>query len=48
MMNKFIACALSAKANIIVSGDDDLLTIKTYENIKIMTPKNFIIYQKNN
>ena len=35
--DKFIECAVNAKANIIVSGDDHLLKLKEYENIKIMT-----------
>ena len=41
--DKFIACALNANANIIVSGDKDLLDIKNYKDIEIMTPKNFLI-----
>mgnify|MGYP000614924767 CR=1 FL=1 len=40
--DKFIACALSAKAKIIVSGDKDLLDIKCYASIDILTPKEFL------
>ena len=34
--NKFIECAVEAKANYIVSGDRHLLKIKKYEGIKII------------
>ena len=34
--DKFIECALNAKADIIVSGDKHLLKIKEYKGIKIM------------
>lgn len=33
-----LACALAAGANLIVSGDDDLLTLKHYRGIPIATP----------
>jgi hypothetical protein len=39
---KFIACAISAEAKIIVSGDKDLLDIGNYKNIEIMKPKEFL------
>lgn len=32
-----LACALAARAELIVTGDDDLLTIKTYQDIPIVT-----------
>jgi len=35
--DKFIECAVNVKAHIIVSGDDHLLILKEYKNIKIMT-----------
>src|SRR3989338_2532150 len=35
--DKFLECAVNAKADIIVSGDDHLLKLKEYKNIKIMT-----------
>ena len=34
--DKFIACALSASANFIVSGDKDLCDVGTYRTIKII------------
>lgn len=39
--NKFIACAVDAKAIYIVSGDKDLLTVKNYDAIEIVTAKEF-------
>lgn len=34
--NKFLECAEIAKVDYIVSGDDDLLTLKSYNNIQIV------------
>lgn len=39
--DKFLECAIDAKALYIVSGDNDLLTIKEYEGIQIITAKDF-------
>ena len=39
--NKFIACAVDAKAIYVVSGDKDLLTVKNYNEIEIVTAKEF-------
>ena len=39
--NKFIECAMDAKALYIVSGDNDLLDIQKYEGIEIITAKEF-------
>jgi|SRR5580658_10329338 putative PIN family toxin of toxin-antitoxin system len=33
-----LACALAAHVDLIVSGDADLLTLKTYQDIPIVTP----------
>lgn len=33
-----LACALAARANLIVSGDDDLLALETFRGIEIITP----------
>ena len=41
--NKFINCARDAHAIYIVSGDKDLLTIQQFENISIVTAKDFCI-----
>src|SRR3990167_3945979 len=39
--DKFIACAISAKVKIIVSGDADLLEISGYQNIHVLKPRQF-------
>jgi uncharacterized protein len=40
--NKFLACALEAQADYIVSGDNHLLSIKHYHGIQIVDAKTFI------
>ena len=35
-------CAVLAKAAVIVSGDKDLLAVRTYEGIRVMTPREFL------
>ena len=39
--DKFIGCAKDARALYIVSGDKDLLVLEHYENIQIVTAKEF-------
>lgn len=39
--NKFLGCAKDAKALYIVSGDTDLLVLENYEDIDIITAKEF-------
>ncbi|KQC11484.1 MAG: hypothetical protein APR62_09855 [Smithella sp. SDB] len=36
-----IACAIGADADYIVTGDEDLLTLKKFKNIIILNPRNF-------
>ena len=40
--NKFIECAVTLKADCIISGDKALIEIKDYMGIKIVTPKEFL------
>jgi len=40
--NKFINCAVDGKCKYIVSGDKDLLTIKSYKGVKIISVREFI------
>jgi len=40
--NHILACALAGKANLIVSQDLDLLRMKTYEGIGIISPIDFL------
>lgn len=41
--NKFIECAVALKAEFIISGDKALLAIEDYTQIKIVTPKAFLM-----
>ena len=40
--DKFIDCAVEAKADCIVSGDAHLLQVKAYQAIPIYSPKDFL------
>lgn len=40
--DKFITCALAAKAAVIVTGDKDLLVLNGYRKLDILKPRNFI------
>jgi uncharacterized protein len=40
--DKFIACAIAGKSNLIVSGDKHLLKISGYEGINVLTPRIFV------
>ena len=44
--NKFISCAVDAECTFIVSGDDDLLSIKKVNGINICTPSEFLHIQQ--
>ena len=37
-----LATALAGRANIIVTGDDDLLVLKTFRGIRILSPRRFL------
>jgi len=37
-----LACALAAKANVIVSGDKDLLVLHPFQDIPILSPANVV------
>jgi len=36
-----LACALEAKADYLVTGDEDLLELKVFKGIRIVTPRDF-------
>jgi hypothetical protein len=40
--DKFIDCAVEAKADCIISGDTHLLKVKRYQTIAIHSPKDFL------
>jgi putative PIN family toxin of toxin-antitoxin system len=37
-----LATAVAAKANLIVTGDEDLLVLETYDGIDIISPRRFL------
>jgi len=37
-----LECAIICNADFIITGDDDLLVIRNYENINVVTPKAYI------
>jgi uncharacterized protein len=39
--DNIIACALAAKAEYLVTGDADLLGLKSYQGVRIITPRDF-------
>jgi putative PIN family toxin of toxin-antitoxin system len=40
--NKFLALALAAEANVLISSDDDLLVLHPWRGIPIVTPADFL------
>lgn len=42
--DKFVECALSAHATVVVSGDRHLLDVKRYKSIRILSPSQFISF----
>jgi putative PIN family toxin of toxin-antitoxin system len=40
--NRILECALSGHADIIITGDKDLLILHPFQNIKILTPRQFL------
>ncbi len=40
--DKFIACALAGNVGFIISGDNDLLTIASYREVQVLTPRAFL------
>lgn len=41
--DKFIECASALKADAVITGDKEVLSIKEYMGIKILTPQQFLI-----
>jgi putative PIN family toxin of toxin-antitoxin system len=40
--NRYLECAVEGRADFIISGDKHLLNLKTYQDIKIVTPAEFL------
>jgi predicted nucleic acid-binding protein len=38
----FLECAALAKANLLVAGDKDLLTLGTYKGTRMVTPSEYL------
>ena len=41
--NKFLELAISGQANILISGDQDLLILHPYRTVSILTPSDFLM-----
>ena len=41
-VDKFISCASAGRARYIISGDQHLLSIRSFQKIKILTPADFL------
>jgi len=40
--DEYIAAAMEGRAGFVVAGDSDLLDVKEYEGIRIITPRAFL------
>ena len=40
--DQYIACAIAGRATFLVTGDPDLLTVRQYEGVRIVTPRSFL------
>jgi uncharacterized protein len=41
--DKFLSCAIASQSSFIISGDTHLLELKSFDNIPIVTPKQFML-----
>ena len=40
--DKFIECAVALKADVVITGDGEVLAVKEYMGIRILTPQQFL------
>jgi putative PIN family toxin of toxin-antitoxin system len=40
--DKFLECAVACRANYVISGDHHLINLKSFENIPVVTPSDFL------
>jgi putative PIN family toxin of toxin-antitoxin system len=40
--NRILECALEAEADFVISGDRHLLSLKSYQAISVLTPRQFL------
>ncbi|OGH20798.1 MAG: putative toxin-antitoxin system toxin component, PIN family [Candidatus Levybacteria bacterium RIFCSPHIGHO2_02_FULL_37_13] len=45
--DKFLACGVEGKVDYIISGDDDLLSLREFEGIRIVSPQQFVTLLEN-
>jgi len=45
--DKFLACGVEGKTDYIISGDDDLLSLREFEGIRIVSPQEFVTLLEN-
>ena len=45
--DKFLACGVEGKTDYIISGDDDLLSLREFEGIRIVAPQEFVTLLEN-
>jgi putative PIN family toxin of toxin-antitoxin system len=45
--NKILECGFEGKVDFIITGDDDLLVLKNYENTRIVNPQEYLIFLEN-
>jgi hypothetical protein len=44
--DKFIECAIALKADVVITGDREVLAVKEYDGIRILTPQQFLTNYK--
>ena len=40
--DKFLACAITSGADVIVTGDKQLLAVSRYQGVEVLTPREFV------
>lgn len=40
--DKFLACAIASGSGLVVSGDKALLKVSGYQEVRVLTPRNFV------
>jgi len=44
--DKFIACALAGRAEVVITVDEDILALGSLMNVQMMTPQDFVTLLK--
>lgn len=40
--DKFLACAITSSAAVVISGDKQLLKVSGFQDVEVITPRNFV------